>query len=161
LMEICITALGTQKWLTTDKATRKVKDLPNKGKLSAIILSILITFKGRFRPYYHPTSLTSSTSIVTLVVASSILPPVFESLKTLSQRRVCLQFKSELLDRPQLVVALSILPSLIKSLETLRQRRVCMQFKSESLDRPQLALPRVYSLQAKLWKNRKSNFLRQ
>ena len=152
------------------KTTLRTRELitltPNLVRPSAINPCVLTTSKstfaqGRIRPYCHPTSLMSLTTIVTLVVASSILPPLFKSLETLSQRRVCLQFKSESLDHPQFVAALSILPPLIESLETLSQRRVCLQCKSESLDRPQLTLPRVYSLQTKLWKNSKSNFLQQ
>ena len=42
---------------------------------------------------------------------------MFESLKTISQHRVCLKFRSESLDRPTLVAALSISPYLIKSFD--------------------------------------------
>ena len=83
--------------------------IPYLARPSAIDLSILITSKsafalGRSGPYHHQISLTSVKTIVTLVAASSILPPLFNSLETISQPRVRLQFMSESLDLPQLAL---------------------------------------------------------
>jgi hypothetical protein len=91
-------------------------------------------------------------------VHPSFLVRIFEDYQS-TQSLFAIQFR--IIGPPYIGCSLSICPSLIKSLESLIQHRVCLQFKSESLDRSQLALPIVYSLQTKLWKNTKSNFLRQ
>ena len=59
---------------------------------------------GRSKPFYHPTSLTSLTTMVIWVVALSIRHSLLNSLENPSQHRVCLQFKSRKLNRPKLAL---------------------------------------------------------